>query len=63
MSENKNNKDYNDRSQIDANQSDELQYWTKKFNISSEQLTDAIMSTGSTNVQEIQDYLKRMEDK
>jgi len=63
MSEDKSITDENYSSQIDANKSDEMQYWSKKLSISSDQLTDAIMSTGTTDVQEIRDYLKRMEDK
>jgi len=63
MNEDINNGDFGNQSQINPNEEQELAYWTGKFKITSEQLTDAIMSTGSTNVTEIRDYLKRMEDK
>jgi len=55
--------DFGARSQINPNEEQELTYWTGKFRISPDQLTDAIMSTGSTNVEEIRAYLKRMEEK
>lgn len=58
MSDNKNKKDYRDKSRINTHESYEVQYWTKKWDISAQQLTGAIRATDSTSVRKVEEYLK-----
>jgi len=36
-----------------------LNYWTKKWGVSLRQLNDAILYTGSLNTERVKDYLKK----
>jgi len=46
-----------DRDRINVNQDFELQYWSKKFNVSEEVLKDAVKRAG-TSVAEVKKLLK-----
>lgn len=59
MSDNKNLKDYRDRSRINTSETYEVSYWTRKWEITPKQLVDAIKHVGSTSVQKVEEYLKR----
>jgi len=59
MSDNKNKKGYQDRSKISTSESYEVQYWTKKWDISHQQLTGAMRATESNSVKKIEEYLKK----
>lgn len=39
--------------------SSSILYWTKKWGISSRQLSDAILHTGSVNPMQLREYLKK----
>ena len=45
-----------DDSQININESYEVQYWSEKFNVSSEVLKSAVRAAG-TNVEHVRNYL------
>ncbi len=36
-----------------------LNYWSKKWGVSSRQLTDAILDTGSIRTSDVKDYLRK----
>ncbi len=42
---------------VETNDPEEVKYWTRKWNISSQQLVGAIKATGSNSVLVIADYL------
>lgn len=44
---------------IHPEDSGNLNYWSKKWGVSSRQLTDAILDTGSIKTTELKDYLRR----
>jgi hypothetical protein len=46
MADNLNDRGPQDRSRINVNEAWELQYWTKKFGVSEEQLRDAVKAAG-----------------
>jgi hypothetical protein len=58
MSDNKNDRGKQDRTRINMNEDYEIQYWTKKWNISPQQLRGAGRATGSSAVSKIEKYLK-----
>ena len=58
MADNKNKKDYRDKTRINTNQPYELEYWTKKWDISTQQLIGAKTATKSTSIKKIENYLK-----
>jgi hypothetical protein len=45
-----------DDSQININESYEVQYWSEKFNVPQEVLKDAVRATG-TNAEQVKEYL------
>lgn len=59
MSDDKNSKDYRDRTRIDYSQDYERQYWTEKWNVSDEQLKEALDRTDSVMVDDVQRYLRQ----
>lgn len=59
MADNKNLKDYRDRSKINTHEKYEMQYWTQKWNISSQQLVGAVKATESSSVKKVEAYLKK----
>ena len=59
MSDNKSKKDYRDKSRINTSEPYEVQYWTKKWGISRQQLQGAVTATGSTSVKKVEEYLKK----
>jgi len=58
MADNKQKKKI-DRTRIDKDQAYELDYWTKKWSISPQQLRGAISATESTSVKKVEAYLKK----
>jgi hypothetical protein len=46
MADNLNERGPQDRSRINVNEAWELQYWTRKFGVSEEQLKDAVKAAG-----------------
>ena len=59
MSDNKHKKDYRDKTRINTGEPYEVNYWTKKWHISSQQPTGAIRATDSTSVKKVEEYLKK----
>ena len=58
MSDDKNSKDYRDRTRIDYSQDYERQYWTNKWSITDGQLREAIDRTDSVMVDDVENYLR-----
>ncbi|MBL7819463.1 MAG: DUF3606 domain-containing protein [Saprospiraceae bacterium] len=58
MSDDKSKRGYQDRTRINTKEPYEVDYWTKKWNISSQQLNGAIKATDSTSVKKIEKYLR-----
>ena len=50
-------KEYIEKSNIDPNEKWERDYWTDKWGISDEKLTEAIQKTGTTDVRKVEQYL------
>ena len=63
MNNDRNKDDHSDQPQIDPNRENELSYAAEALNISPNKLTEAILATGTTDVSEIRDYLKRRGEK
>lgn len=59
MSDDKNKTDYRDRAQVNGNEAYELEYWSKKWGISIEELKNAIKKSGSNSVSKLEEYLKK----
>lgn len=59
MADNKNKKDYRDRTKINTSESYEVAYWKGKWNISSQQLVGAVRATKSNSVKQVEAYLKK----
>ena len=59
MSDNKDKTDYKDISQVNANEAYELQYWSKKWGVSSEELKETIKKIGSNSVSKLEEYFKK----
>ena len=57
MSDNKNNTGNPDRSLVNTSEDYEVQYWTKKFNVSRDQLANAVKAVGNS-AEAVEDYLK-----
>jgi hypothetical protein len=51
-------KDMNNIDQIYPGESEQVNYWTRKWGITRVQLNEAILETGSIRVNEIKNYLK-----
>ncbi|MDB5226937.1 MAG: hypothetical protein JWN78_1130 [Bacteroidota bacterium] len=58
MSDDKNKKDFHDRTRINVNEKYELQYWSEKFNVSPQQLKAAVEKAGES-VSEVEKVLKK----
>ena len=58
MADNKSLKDERDRTSINPNEKYELDYWSKKFNVTSEELREAIQKSESNNVKNIEVYFR-----
>lgn len=48
MADNLNERGPQDRSRVNVNEPWELQYWSKKFGVSEEQLKDAVKAAGTS---------------
>lgn len=59
MSDDTTSKDYRDRSRIDYSQDYERRYWTEKWDISDEQLKEALDKTGSVMVSDVESFLRK----
>ena len=57
MSDNKKNIGKPDRDRINTSEDYEVQDWSKKFGVSTEELRDAVKKTGS-NAKDVEAYLK-----
>ncbi|MEL1244985.1 DUF3606 domain-containing protein [Flavobacterium sp. DGU11] len=62
MSDNKKKTGEPDRSLINTSEKYEMEYWTKKFSVSPQQLTGAVRAVGS-NAKDVEKYLKDKNDK
>ena len=58
MSDDLNKKGEPDRSLINMNEPHEVSYWTKKFNVSKEELERAIEKAGNRSAEEVERRLK-----
>ncbi len=58
MADNKNIRDGRDRSQIDANDNDELSYVQEKLGVTREQVQDAIAAVGNSR-EKVEEYLSK----
>ncbi len=47
-----------DRDKINVNEDYEVEYWSKKFNITPQKLRDAVKSAG-VNVKDVEKYLQK----
>ena len=56
MSEDR-SKEYMEKSNVDPNEKWERDYWTAKWGITDQQLTEAIENTGGTDVRKLKQYL------
>jgi hypothetical protein len=57
MSDNKDNRNSPDSRRINVNETYELEYWSKKFDVSHQQLQNAVREAG-TSVQAVGQWLK-----
>lgn len=57
MADNKKKTGEPDRSMINTSEKYEMEYWKKKFDVSSQQLTGAVRSVGN-NAKDVEKYLK-----
>jgi hypothetical protein len=48
MADNLNDRGPQDRSRVNVNEEWELQYWSKKFGVSAQQLRDAVKAVGTS---------------
>lgn len=58
MSDDKDSKDFRDRSRIDYSQDYEKDYWTEKWGISDQQLKEALDDTDSVMAEDVEKYLR-----
>ncbi|QHS57862.1 DUF3606 domain-containing protein [Mucilaginibacter sp. 14171R-50] len=58
MMDSKQNVGSPDRDRINVNEDYELQYWSEKFNISRDELKEAVKAAG-TSVKDVQAYLNK----
>ena len=56
--DNKSKKGKGDDSRININESYELQYWSEKLNVSSDELREAVKATGP-NADDVTEYIKQ----
>lgn len=56
--DNKTQKDVRDRTRVNINEQYEVEYWSKKFNVTPQELRDAVRETGSESVKEIEEFLR-----
>jgi hypothetical protein len=59
MSDNREKTDNRDRTQINMNEPYEVQYWSEKFNVTSDELRDAVERAGSEEVKAIERTLNQ----
>ncbi len=59
MADNKNKTDYRDRSQVSSSEQYELDYWSKKWGITQDELKEAITQSGTNSVEKLEKYLKK----
>ena len=57
MADNKEKTDNRDRSQINVNEPYELQYWSEKFNVTPDELRNAVERAGTQNADQIEQAL------
>ena len=58
MSDDKTQKGGQDRTRINTNEDYELRYWSEKFNVSEEDLKEAVDEAG-TYVEDVQEYFRK----
>jgi hypothetical protein len=56
--DNKQNTGSPDRDRINVHEEYELQYWSEKFNVSRDELKEAVKASG-TSVKDVEQYLKK----
>lgn len=59
MSDDKTKTGGNDRTQINTSEDYELQYWSKKFNVSPDELREAVEKTGTNDASRVEEYLSK----
>ena len=57
MADNKEKTDNRDRSKINVNEPYELQYWSEKFNVTPDELRNAVERAGTQNADQIEQAL------
>ncbi len=57
MNEEPHNKESGDHTSLDINEPYEVEYWSKKFNISPDELREVMKRTGNTEIKSIEKYL------
>jgi len=58
MSDNRSNTGSPDRDRISTSEDYEVRYWSEKFGVSKEELTDAVKASGSNSPEKVEAYLK-----
>jgi len=58
MSDNRSNTGSPDRDRISTSEDYEVRYWSEKFGVSKEELTDAVKALGSNSPEKVEAYLK-----
>ncbi|RZJ36106.1 MAG: DUF3606 domain-containing protein [Flavobacterium sp.] len=56
--DNKTQKDVRDRTRVNINEQYEVEYWSKKFNVTPQELRDAVMEIRSDSVKELEEFLR-----
>jgi len=59
MADNLRDKGNPDRSLISMSENHEVAYWTKRFNVTREQLSKAIDGAGSNSAEKVEKYLQQ----
>jgi uncharacterized protein DUF3606 len=59
MADDKSNKGPQDRSRINLNEHHEVEYWSKKFGVTPQQLRDAVLKVGNS-AEAVERELKRV---
>lgn len=57
MSDDKNNRGGQDRSRVSTSEDYEIQYWKDKFNVSADELREAVKQVGNS-ADAVEEYLK-----
>ena len=57
MNDNKQIKDFRDRTKIDINEPDEVEYWSEKFNVSQAAVINAVNKVG-ISVERVKEFIE-----